>query len=307
MKLIVMVPCYNEEKTLPLVINSMPKEIDGIDEIETLVIDDGSADDTYQVAKDLGVTYVLKNKGNKGLAFSFQKGLDFALKKGADVIVNTDGDNQYPQQDIPRLVQPILDGEAEIVIADRQTDKIAHFSPLKKILQNFGSWVVRLASGADIPDAVSGFRAYSKYAAEQLNVVTEFSYVIETIIQASKKRIPLTSIKVKTNPKTRESRLFKSLWGHVKSSAATIIRVFAMYEPLKAFTYASFIFFFPGLILGVRFLYFFFLNGSASGHIQSLILASILIIVGFQIFLFGILADLVANNRKLIEKIISGK
>jgi glycosyltransferase involved in cell wall biosynthesis len=299
-----MIPCYNEEQTLPTVVKSIPKKIKGIDQVEILVIDDGSKDETYNVAKKLKVDHIIRNNTNKGLAFSFQKGLNYAIKKHADIIVNTDGDNQYPQKDIPRLIRPILKGQAEIVIADRQTDKISHFSPLKKLLQNFGSWVVRLASGADIPDAVSGFRAYSKYAAEQLNIVTDFSYVIETIIQASKKKITLTSIRVNTNPKTRDSRLFKNMWGHVKNSAATVVRVFAMYEPLKVFFYISLFFLIPGFLLGTRFLYYYFIKGSGSGHIQSLILASILIVVGFQIFLIGLVSDLIASNRKLIEKII---
>lgn len=299
-----MVPCYNEEQTLPLVINSIPKKIDQIDKIETLIIDDGSTDNTVAVAKKLGVDHIIEHRGNKGLARAFETGLQACLDRGADIIVNTDGDNQYPQQDIPRLIQPILDGKAEMVIADRQTDKIAHFSPLKKFLQKFGSWVVRTLSGLDVPDAVSGFRAYSSHAAKQLNIVTEFSYVIETIIQASKKRIPIASIKVKTNEKTRESRLFKSMWGHIKKSGGTIIRVIAMYEPLKTFTVAALGLLVPGLILGLRFLYFYFLNGSGDGHVQSLILAAVLIIVGFQVFLIGLVADLIASNRKLMEKFL---
>lgn len=298
-----MIPCLNEEKTLPLVIKSIPKKIPGIKKIETLVIDDASTDKTYEVAKKLKVTYVLRHINNKGLAKSFVDGIDFCLEKGADIIVNTDGDNQYPQQDIPRLIKPILDGKAEIVIADRQTSKIKHFSPTKKILQKVGSWVVRQVSGVNVPDAVSGFRAYSRDAASQMNIFTDFSYVIETIIQAGKKKIPVASIPIRINPKTRESRLFKGMWGHVKSSAATIIRIFATYEPLKFFSYAGGIIFSGGVILGARFLYFYF-GGNAAGHIQSLILASIFIIIGFQIFLIGLVADLIANNRKLHEKIL---
>jgi glycosyltransferase involved in cell wall biosynthesis len=306
MKLIVMVPCYNEEKTLPLVINSIPKNIKGIDRIETLIVDDGSTDKTIKVAKKLKVDHIVKHKGNKGLAKAFATGLEAALEKGADIIVNTDGDNQYPQEDIPRLIKPILENKAEIVVADRQTDKIKHFSPLKKVLQKVGSRVVEFVAGTDIPDAVSGFRAYSKDAAKQLNIVTDFSYVIETLIQATKKRIPITFVKIETNPQTRESRLFNNTWQHVKKSAATIVRIFAMYEPLKAFFFLSMIFFVPGVLLGSRFLYFYFTQ-SKGGHIQSLILSSILIIVSFQIFFIGLVADLIASNRKLIEKHILDK
>ena len=301
MKLIVMVPCYNEEQTLPLVINSIPKKITGVDKIETLIVDDGSTDNTVQVAKYLKVNHIIQHQSNKGLARSFETGLAACLRLGADLIVNTDGDNQYPQQDIPRLIKPIVDGKAEIVIADRQTDQIEHFSPLKKLLQKVGSGVVRILASTDVPDAVSGFRAYSAEAAKQINIVTDFSYTIETIIQASKKKIKITSVPVITNPKTRDSRLFKSMWGHIKNSGATIIRVFAMYEPLKTFTFISLAMLLPGLLLAGRFLYF-YITSRAGGHVQSLILAAVLIIVGFQIFLIGLLADLIASNRKLIEK-----
>lgn len=303
MKLIVLIPCFNEEKTLPLVVKSIPRKIKGVDKVEILVVNDGSTDKTVEVAKKVGVDYILNNKGNKGLAKSFAAGLEKALELGADIIVNTDGDNQYPQKDIPRLIEPILSGRAEIVIADRQTSKIKHFSPFKKFCQKLGSWMVGFLAGMKIPDAVSGFRAYSKDAAMQLNIVTEFSYAIETIIQATKKKIPIAFIKINTNPKTRESRLFKNSWQHIKKSAATMIRVFTMYEPLKTFSFIAIIFIIPGLLLGIRFLYFFFAH-AAGGHIQSLILASILLILGFQIFLIGLVADLIANNRKLIEDII---
>lgn len=306
MKLIVMIPCYNEEKTLPLVIDSIPKQIKGVDQIETLIIDDGSTDQTVKVAQELGVTHIIQHKSNKGLARSFETGLAACLQHEADLIVNTDGDNQYPQQDIPKLIQPILAGEAEIVIADRQTDQIKHFSPLKKLLQKVGSGVVRILSSTNVPDAVSGFRAYSAEAAKQINIVTDFSYAIETIIQASKKKIKITSVPVITNPKTRDSRLFKSMWGHIKNSGATIIRVFAMYEPLKTFTFISLAMLLPGLLLAGRFLYF-YITSRAGGHVQSLILAAVLIIVGFQIFLIGLLADLIASNRKLIEKLLHNK
>lgn len=303
MKLIVMIPCFNEEKTLPLVINSIPKKIRGIDKIETLIVDDGCTDKTVEVAKKLGVDYIVRHKGNKGLARAFVSGLEESLKRGADIIVNTDGDNQYPQNDIPKLIKPILNKEAEIVVSNRQTNHIKHFSSLKKFLQSWGSWVVRLASGTKVPDAVSGFRAYSRDAAMQMNIVTEFSYVIETIIQASKKKIPIVHVDIMTNPKTRESRLFKNIWQHVKKSGSTIIRVFAMYEPLKTFSVIAIFLIIPGLLIGLRFLYFYF-NYNASGNIQSLILSAILIIIGFQIFLIGLVADLIGDNRKLIEDLI---
>lgn len=303
MKLIVMIPCYNEEKTLPLVINSIPKKIPGIDVIETLVIDDGSKDKTIKVAQKYGVTHIIQNKGNKGLAYSFITGLEAALHYGADIIVNTDGDNQYPQEDIPRLIKPILEGKAEIVIADRQTNKIKEFGLLKKLLQKAGSWTVRFISGENIPDAVSGFRAYSRYAALQINIVSDFSYVIETIIQASKQKIPITSIKVKTNPKTRDSRLFNSMWEHIKRSASTTVRVYAMYEPLKVFMYIGFIVFLGGILVIIRFLYL-MLFSIGGGHIQSLVVAGVLVLLGFQIMLIGLLADLIATNRKLTEKVI---
>jgi len=302
-KLIVMIPCYNEEKTLPLVVKTIPKRIPRIQKIEVLVVDDGSTDRTYEVARRLRVDYIIRHCGNKGLARAFATGIEAALKNGADIIVNTDGDNQYPQQDIPRLIKPILNGEAEIVIADRQTSTIDHFSTTKKLLQWFGSNVVSWISGVKIPDAPSGFRAYSRNAAMQMNIVTDFSYVLETIIQAGKKKIPIASIPVKTNAKTRESRLFKNTWGHVKSSAGTIVRVFAMYEPLKVFSYIGGIIFLSGVALGIRFL-FYFLAGASSGHVQSLVLAAILILIGFQIGVIGLVADLIASNRKFQEEIL---
>lgn len=302
-KLIVMIPCYNEEKTLPLVVKTIPREIPGIEKIEVLVIDDGSTDRTYEMAKRLGVDYIIRHCGNKGLAQAFTTGIEAALKNEADIIVNTDGDNQYPQQDIPRLIKPILDGEAEIVIADRQTSTIDHFSITKKFLQWFGSRVVSWVSGVKIPDASSGFRAYSRNATMRMNIVTDFSYVIETIIQAGKKKIPITSIPIKTNAKTRESRLYNSMWDHVKKSAGTIIRVFAMYEPLKVFSYMGGFIFLSGIILVIRFLYYFF-TGGGGGHVQSLVIAAILILIGFQISIIGLLADLIASNRKLLEEIL---
>ena len=302
-KLIVMIPCYNEEKTLPLVIKSIPEKIHGISKIETLVIDDGSTDKTSQVAKKLKVNHIIRHQANKGLAQTFADGIEIALKKGAHIIVNTDGDNQYPQKDIPKLIKPILNGKAEIVIADRQIDKIKEFSFIKKAFQKIGSSIIRTLSGTNVPDAPSGFRAYSREAAMQLNIVTEFSYVIETIIQAGKKKITITSIPIKTNPKTRKSRLFKNHWSYIKQSAATIIRVFAMYEPLKTFFYIGGFIFLSGIAFLIRLLYFFFTD-TGGNHIQSLIAATILTLIGFQTAIIGLLADLIANNRKLLEEIL---
>jgi len=297
-----MVPCYNEENTLPLVFKSIPKQIEGVDAVETLIIDDGSSDKTAEVAKELGATKVVSHVGNKGLAKAFATGINTALDMGADIIVNTDGDNQYPQQSIPQLIKPIISGVADIVVGDRQTSKISHFSFIKKRLQSFGSWVVRLASDTKIPDAVSGFRAYSREAALRLNVVTSFSYCVETIVQAGKRRITITHIPVETNPKTRESRLFKNMGQHIVESAKTIIRVYSMYQPFKVFATLGVIILFVGVIgLGRFFYFYFFVPSQASGHIQSVVISSILFLVGFQVMLIGLLSDLISINRKLIE------
>jgi len=302
-KLIIIVPCLNEEETLPLVIGSIPKKINGVDKIETLIVDDGSKDQTSLVAKKLGVNYIVRHTRNRGLAKSFADGVNEALAQGADVIVNTDGDNQYPQAEIPNLIAPILKGESDIVIADRQTSKINHFSPLKKFFQRFGSTVVCHVSGICVPDAVSGFRAYSRSAAMQLNVVTEFSYCTETIIQAGKKKLKVTSIPVITNPKTRESRLFKNMWQHMKSTGSTIVRVFAMYEPLKTFFYIGALFVLLGIIFFGRFFYF-MLIGNGSGHLQSIVFGAVMFLAGFQVWVLGLVSDLIAANRKLIEQVL---
>lgn len=301
MKLIIQIPCYNEEKTLPLVLQDIPKEIPGVDAVETIVIDDGSTDSTVQVARRLGVNHIISHVGNKGLAKAFATGLNECLRLGADIIVNTDGDNQYPQKSIPDLIRPILEKKADIVIGDRQTDKIAHFSWFKKRLQNLGSRVVRLASGTQIPDAPSGFRAYSREAVLHLNIITSFSYVTETIIQAGKRRIAITHVPVETNPKTRESRLFKSMWQHIFQSAKSIIRVYSMYESLRIFLTVGSILFIVGTFGIGRWLWLYFVKSEPTGHIQSLIISAVLVIVGFQIGLIGLLSDLVAINRKLIE------
>ncbi|MGH7204356.1 MAG: glycosyltransferase [Candidatus Levyibacteriota bacterium] len=304
MKLIVQIPCLNEEKTLPAVINSIPKHIKGVDEIEILIIDDGSTDKTAYVAKHMGVHHIVKHTRNKGLALSFADGVHRALAEGADIIVNTDADNQYPQKDIPKLIAPILQEKAEIVIADRQTDTIKHFSPLKKLLQKLGSTMVRRLSGTEVPDAVSGFRAYSRNAAIELNIVTDFSYVIETIIQAQYKRMAVASVPVKTNAPTRKSRLFKNMFEHIRHSSATLIRIYAMYRPLAFFVLVGTVTTLLGSLFAIRFFYYFII-GEGAGHIQSLIFAAIFIMVGFQIFMTGLVADLIGINRKLEESVLN--
>jgi len=301
-KLIIQIPCLNEEHTLPHTLADLPEKIAGIDIIETLVIDDGSSDKTVEVAKSLGVNHVLKFTNNKGLAKAFISGIDQSLKLGADIIVNTDADNQYFGGDITKLIQPILDKRADIVIGNRQVETIRHFSPLKIFLQKFGSWVVRQLSGTTIPDATSGFRAYSREAALQLNVVSDFTYTVETIISAGKKNLAIEHVPVKTNKKLRESRLFPSIRVYLKRSLVTMLKVYSMYKPLKLFTIAGGTTFLLGFVIGCRYLFFFF-QGQTEGHIQSLILSAILLIVGFQIIMMGIAAELIAVNRQLLEDI----
>ncbi len=300
MKLIIQIPCYNEAETLEIALNDLPKHIDGIDEIEYLIINDGSQDNTVEVAKNWGVNYVVNFKYNKGLAKGFMAGLDACLRQGADIIVNTDADNQYCGADIEKLVRPILEGKADIVIGERPIDQTEHFSPMKKRLQHIGSWTVRVASKTDVPDAPSGFRAYSRQAALRMNVVNEYTYTLETIVQAGRNKMAITSVPIRTNPELRSSRLFHSMFGYIKKSMLTIIRAFMMYKPLRFFTIFGGVIFAVGLILGIRFLVFFFM-GQSGGHIQSLILASTLLMLGFQTFISGLLADLIASNRKLLE------
>ena len=302
MKLIIQIPCYNEAETLEVALNDLPKQIDGIDEIEYLIINDGSKDNTVEVAKNWGVHYVVNFKCNKGLAKGFMAGLDACLRQGADIIVNTDADNQYCGADIEKLVRPILDGKADIVIGERPIDDTEHFSPLKKKLQHIGSWTVRVASKTDVPDAPSGFRAYSRQAALKMNVVNEYTYTLETIVQAGRNKMAITSVPIRTNPELRKSRLFNSMFGYIKKSMLTIIRAFMMYKPLRFFTIIGSVIFLIGLILGIRFLVFVFM-GERGGHIQSLILASTLLLLGFQTFISGLQADLIASNRKLLEDI----
>ncbi len=302
MKLIIQIPCYNEEKTLEIALNDLPKKISGIDQIEYLIINDGSKDNTVGVAKRWGVHYVVNFKSNKGLAKGFMAGIDACLRNGADIIVNTDADNQYCGEDIEKLVRPILDGKADMVIGSRPIDQTAHFSPLKKKLQHFGSWVVRKASQTQIPDAPSGFRAYSREAAMKLNVINEYTYTLETIVQAGREKMAITSVPIRTNAELRPSRLFSSMFGYVKKSMLTIIRAFMMYKPLRFFTLVGLIPIILGMGIGVRFLIYFF-AGFGEGHVQSLILASLLILVGVQTIVVGLQADIIAANRKILEDI----
>ena len=303
MHLIVQIPCHNEEETLPATLADIPSKIPGVDLIETLVIDDGSADNTVDVARRLGVNHVIRLPGHKGLAVAFQAGLDACLKLGADIIVNTDGDNQYPQADIPRLITPILRSEADIVIGDRQVQTIPHFSPFKKRLQQWGSWAVRMASGTQVPDATSGFRAYSREAALRMSVLTRYTYTLETIIQAGKKGLRVTYIPIQVNQPTRDSRLIRSNWTYVKQSAATILRLYAFYEPLRTFSFISLPFVVVGLFALVRFLYFIAIGQVGIGrHVQSLVIGGTLLTLGFLLFILGVIADLIAANRMLIEE-----
>jgi len=300
MKLIVQIPSYNEEQTLPATVRDIPRKIDGVDQVEILIIDDGSTDRTVEVAKEIGVDHIVKNTCNKGLARTFLAGLDASLRLGADIIVNTDGDNQYKGRDIPKLVGPVLKGEADIVIGARQTDKIQHFSATKKRLQKIGSMVVRFLSETNVPDTVSGFRAFSREAAMQMNVVSPYSYTIETVIQAGKKHLAVTSVPIGTNPETRESRLFKSIPKFLERSVTTMIRMYTMYQPLRVFFYIGCLCILGGLIPSTRFLIYYFMGHT--GHIQSLILAAILFIVGFQVLMIGLVADVISFNRRLIEE-----
>ena len=302
MKLIIQIPCYNEEETLGITYNDLPKKLEGIDEIEYLIINDGSTDNTVEVARQLGFHHIVSFKQNKGLAKGFMAGLDACLKLGADIIVNTDADNQYCGADIKKLIKPILENKADIVIGERPISETEHFSKKKKIFQKLGSWVVGVASGTDIPDAPSGFRAYSREGALHINVTNEYTYTLETIIQAGHQKIAMTSVPISTNGETRPSRLFKSMWKYMQRSAVVIIRSFMMYNPLKFFSILGAILTTGGLILGIRFLCLFF-AGSGGGNVQSLILTAILLIMGFLSFCFGLVGDIIAANRKIMEDV----
>jgi glycosyltransferase involved in cell wall biosynthesis len=300
MRVFVQIPCLNEEQTLSLVLDSIPKRIKNVDSIEVLIIDDGSTDKTVAVAKSHGVTHFVTHTHTMGLARSFHDGVDYALKNGADIVVNTDGDNQYPQKSISNLIQPILKGEADIVIGDRQTKDIAHFSLYKKMMQRFGSWVVNKAAGTTLPDAASGFRAYSRMSLYRINIMTDFSYAMETIIQAGNKRLKIISVPIKTNLKTRESRLFKNIGQHMRKSAQAILRSYVVYHPYAIFSSSGVFFFIIGSIPFIRFVIL-SLNGTSRGHLQSLVIGAALLTISVVSFALLIISDLLRTNRILIE------
>lgn len=302
-KLIIQIPCFNEEGTLPVTVEDLPREINGVDEIEFLIIDDGSEDRTREVAKECGVHHITGFSGNRGLARAFQHGLNTCLALGADIIVNTDADNQYSGHDIPKLVAPIVKGEADIVVGDRETHTISHFSAFKKFLQKHGSILVGKASGIEVPDATSGFRAFSREAALSLNVISDFSYTLETLIQAGRKRMRIESVPIRTNEKLRESRLFTSMFSFVRKSGSTMVRVYTTQQPLKVFLVPAILFLAASLIPFGRFLYF-VAKGNGGGHVQSLIFGLVLFFVSGFLTIIGVLAELITANRKLIEEIL---
>jgi len=299
-KLIIQIPCYNEALTLPQTLRELPRQLDGVDTVEWLVIDDGSTDGTAEVAGRCGAHHIVRLAGHQGLARAFAAGIEACLKQGADIIVNTDADNQYCAADIPLLIGPIICGEADIVVGARPVGEIAHFSLTKKFLQRLGSWAVRVVSGTDVPDVTSGFRALSRGAALRLNVFSNYTYTLETIIQAGRSNMVVTSVPIRTNPPLRETRLIKSIPDYIQKSVVTILRVFILYKPLRFFVYSGAIVFVAGFLLGVRFLIA-YLMGHSAGHVQSLILAAALLIMGFQLVILGLVADLIATNRRLLE------
>lgn len=301
MKLIIQIPCYNESEYLPITLRDLPGKIEGINVVETLVVDDGSSDGTAEVAAKNGVNHIVRFKKHHGLAAAFSAGLEACLRLGADIIVNTDADNQYRGSDIPKLIEPILKGEADIVIGDRQTQTISHFSWTKKKLQKWGSRLVKILSGTKVPDATSGFRAIGREAAMKINVLSDFSYTLETLIQAGKMNLAVKSVPITINKQTRKSRLFNNILTFLKQSGFTVLRTYTMYEPLKIFLALAILFFILGLIPGIRFLILFF-YGRTGGHIQSLILSAILLILSFLLAVIAILSDLISSNRKLIEE-----
>jgi glycosyltransferase involved in cell wall biosynthesis len=301
MKLIIQIPCFNEERTLPLTLADLPREVAGFDTVEWLVIDDGSSDRTIEVARAGGVEQIVKLTIYKGLAAGFQAGLDAALKLGADVIVNTDADNQYDGRDIPKLVAPIVAGDADMVVGDRQVEQIEHFSPLKKGLQKLGSWVVRQASSTTVPDTTSGFRAYNREAALQMQVVSRFTYTLETIIQAGKLLVAIDHVPIRTNPKTRESRLFPSMGAYVRRNAISIFRIYAQYEPLRVFWGGAVVMGLLAAAVWIRFVIA-FIDGEGAGHVQSLILGAVLFIAAMLLGALGVIGDLLAAQRLLSQR-----
>ena len=303
MKLIIQIPCFNEADTLPATYEDIPKIIPGISEIETLIINDGSTDNTVEVAQKIGVNHIIDNKSNRGLARTFEAGIEHCLKLGADIIVNTDGDNQYNGADIVKLVKPILEGKSDVVIGDRDTNNIEHFSWFKKRLQNVGSAFIRKLSHTNARDTVSGFRAYSREAARKINIVTDFSYTLENLIQLGHEQLRIESVIIRTNKQLRKSRLFKGIPDFISRQFYTVVRAYATYRALRLFTAMGIIILLPGLVGFARFLYFFF-TGGGQGHIQSLVFSTTFIILGFLLIMIGILADLISTNRKLLEKLL---
>jgi len=303
MKLIVQIPAWNEEATLPRTVADIPATLRGVDEVELLVIDDGSTDGTQEAARHCGVHHIVRLREHRGLASAFATGLDACLRLGADVIVNTDADNQYLGSDIERLLQPILAGEADMVVGDRQVDVLAHFSRGKKLLQQVGSWTVRGASHTRIPDATSGFRAYSREAAMALNVVSDYTYTLETIIQAGRKGMAVRHVPIGTNPPVRQSRLIRSIPDYLRRSANTIVRIYAMYQPLRVFGIIGAVVLAISAVLGARYLYY-VVVGEGKGHVQSVVLGGVLLVLGVQVLLIGLVADLVSINRRLSEEVL---
>jgi len=301
-KLIIQIPCFDEEDTLPVTLADLPREVPGFDSVEWLVVDDGSTDRTVEVARANGVDHIVRLTNNKGLAAGFQAGLDASLKLGADVIVNTDADNQYYGGDIPKLVAPIVEGQADMVVGDRDVMSIEHFSPLKKSLQRLGSWVVRHASQTSVPDTTSGFRAYNREAAIQMVVVSKFTYTLETIIQAGKMLVAVDHVPIRTNPKTRESRLFPSMWSYVRRNTVSIFRIYAQYEPLRVFMSLAAVVGLVALVIWARFAYFYIVDGSGAGHVQSLILGAVLFNAAVVLAALGVIGDLLAAQRTLSQR-----
>ena len=302
-KLIIQIPCLNEGDTLPATLRDLPRQIPGIDTIEVLVIDDGSTDNTVEVARAAGVPHIISLRNRRGLATAFTTGIDAALKLGADFIVNTDGDNQYAGSDIPALVAPLVSGDADVVIGNRNVETLKHLTWTRKRLQHLGSWVVRQVSNTRVPDTTSGFRAYTREAALRMNIVSDFTYTLESIIQAGKKRMAIAHVPIRSNAKTRPSRLFDNVWVYIKRSTSTIVRIYTMYEPFKVFTTIGLLTFATGFAISLRFLYY-YLNNRGTGHVQSLLLAAVLMIVGFQVLLIGLVADVISANRKLLEDLL---